>query len=94
MAACVFYVLAAGIFGFSNTFVYISIAVILGQGAVLLLFKWSCPLTIIAKRYTDDRKDNFDIFIPETLARHNKTIFTTLFLIGLFLIVARALLED
>jgi hypothetical protein len=28
-----------------------------------------CPLTGIAARYTDDRRDNFDIYLPPWLAR-------------------------
>jgi polyferredoxin len=46
---------------------------------------WRCPLTAIAARYTDDRRDNFDIYLPEWLARHNKTIFGTWFVLGLLL---------
>jgi uncharacterized membrane protein YeiH len=42
-----------------------------------------CPLTGIAERYTDDRRDNFDIYLPEWLARHNKLIFGVLYLAGM-----------
>jgi hypothetical protein len=52
------------------------------EAAVLLVNRWSCPLTGIAARYTDDRRDNFDIYLPQWLARHNKTIFTPLYLLG------------
>ena len=40
---------------------------------------WRCPLTDVAARYTADRRDNFDIFLPELLARHDKLIFGSLF---------------
>lgn len=50
---------------------------------VLLLNRWRCPLTDVAARYTDDRRDNFDIHLPLWLARNNKTIFGGLFAIGL-----------
>jgi hypothetical protein len=33
----------------------------------------------VAARYTDDRRDNFDIYLPLWLARHNKLIFGWLF---------------
>jgi len=33
-------------------------------------------------RYTDDRSDNFDIFLPLWLARNNKLIFGLLFISG------------
>ena len=49
---------------------------------VLALNRWQCPLTTVAARYTDDRRDNFDIYLPEWLARHNKLIFGSLFVVG------------
>lgn len=50
---------------------------------VLVTNGMRCPLTTIAERYTDDRRANFDIWLPEWLARHNKSIFGTMFVIGL-----------
>ena len=38
-----------------------------------------CPLTDMAARYTADRADNFDIYLPLWLARWNKVIFGTLY---------------
>ncbi len=46
---------------------------------ILLFNGMRCPLTGIAARYTADRADNFDIFLPAWLARHNKLIFGTVF---------------
>src|SRR4249920_304757 len=31
---------------------------------VLLLNRWRCPLTSVAARYTNERRDNFDIYLP------------------------------
>lgn len=54
---------------------------------ILLANRFSCPLTGMAARYTNDRSDNFDIFLPAWLARHNKLIFGSLFAAGeLFLL--------
>jgi len=50
--------------------------------AVLAFNHGRCPLTDLARRYTEDRADNFDIYLPLWLARRNKTIFGTLFLLG------------
>ena len=50
--------------------------------AVLALNSMRCPLTAVAARYTSDRKANFDIYIPELVARYNKEIFGTLLLGG------------
>lgn len=56
--------------------------VILIECGVLLANGWKCPLTDLAEKYTADRSPNFDIYMPNWLARHNKTIFGALFLIN------------
>jgi len=48
---------------------------------ILLLNKWTCPLSPIARKYTDSPKDNFDIYIPNWLAKHNKLVYSILFLL-------------
>jgi hypothetical protein len=59
-----------------------------GEVVVLVFNRMRCPLTALAGRYTQDRADNFDIFLPLWLARHNKLIFGALFLLGeLFLLL-------
>jgi hypothetical protein len=50
---------------------------------VLLVNRMRCPLTGVAARYTADRRDNFDIYLPLWLARYNKHIFGSLFVAGL-----------
>jgi hypothetical protein len=66
-------------------------AVVLGEVVVLWLNRWSCPLTAVAARYTDDRSANFDIYLPEWLARYNKQIFGPLYILGVAYAVARYL---
>lgn len=58
------------------------VGLVLAEVLVLLVNGWRCPLTDVAARYTDDRLDNFDIYLPLWLARHNKTIFGALFVGG------------
>jgi hypothetical protein len=58
------------------------VALVAIEVAVLLLNRMSCPLTAIAAKFTDDRRDNFDIYLPEWLAKHNKLIFGSLYLAG------------
>lgn len=60
----------------------ILIAVVMVEVLVLLANRFRCPLTGVAARYTEDRRDNFDIYLPLWLARHNKTIFGGLFAAG------------
>ena len=59
------------------------IGVLLVESLLLLMNDWRCPLTDIAARYTSERRDNFDIYLPEWLARHNKAIFGELYLLGI-----------
>lgn len=83
----IFYVLYSGITGQVTTLTWISIAIIIGEGLTLLIFKMFCPLTILARRYSDSEKENFDIFLPNWLAKYNKLIFTIIFLIGVVLVL-------
>jgi len=46
---------------------------------VIALNDGRCPLTGVAARYTTDRRDNFDIYLPEWLARNNKRIFGAMY---------------
>lgn len=66
-------------------------ALVLGEVVVLWLNRWSCPLTAVATRYTDDSSANFDIYLPEWLARYNKQIFGPLYVAGLAYAVVRYL---
>lgn len=50
---------------------------------ILLANDWRCPLTRVAARYTDDRRDNFDIYLPTWVARYNKEIFGSLYVAGI-----------
>jgi hypothetical protein len=60
-------------------------AIVCCELVVLLLNSWSCPLTAVAARYTADRNANFDIYLPEWLARNNKSIFGGLYVAGVVL---------
>ncbi len=57
--------------------------IVLVEVVVLAFNDMRCPLTAIAARYTSDRRPNFDIYLPEWLARYNKEIFGPLFGLGL-----------
>jgi hypothetical protein len=83
----IFYILYSGITNSITVYTWIGIGLILGEGIVLLIFKMFCPLSVLARRYSDSTKDNFDIFLPNWLARHNKVIFTTIFLCGVALVL-------
>lgn len=60
--------------------------------AVLAANRMRCPLTDIAGRYTTDRQDNFDIYLPLWLARHNKEVFGGLYVAGIVHALAASIL--
>jgi hypothetical protein len=68
---------------------WILIAIVSAEVLVLGANRMRCPLTDVAARYTDDRRDNFDIYLPLWLARYNKIIFGSLFAAGLVMALAR-----
>lgn len=65
------------------------IAIVFVEVFIILFNRWRCPLTDVAARYTDDRQDNFDIYLPLWLARYNKQIFGSLFFAGILYTLAR-----
>jgi hypothetical protein len=62
-----------------DKWVWIGVALIVLEGVVLMTFNKMCPITVVARRYSDSTKDNFDIYLPNWLAKYNKLIYTTLF---------------
>ena len=85
----IFYILYCGVYGDITIWTWIGIGLIIGEGIVLLIFRMFCPLTVLARRYSDSQRDNFDIFLPNWLAKYNKLVFTSLFVIGLILVLVR-----
>lgn len=53
--------------------------IVMVEVAVLAVNRMRCPLTGVAARYTDDRRANFDIYLPLWLARYNKHVFGPLY---------------
>jgi hypothetical protein len=68
-------------------------ALVLVECAVLAVNRGRCPLTDLAGHYTEERTDNFDIYLPLWLARHNKMIFGTLFAVGELFVLGRWLIS-
>ena len=59
--------------------VLLLVGLVLVEVGVLSVNAWRCPLTPIAARFTEDRRPNFDIYLPEWLAKYNKHIFGPLY---------------
>ena len=66
---------------------WVLIGIVAVECLILVANGMKCPLTPIAARYTDDRADNFDIYLPVWVARYNKQIFGTLYLLGIIYVV-------
>lgn len=67
---------------------------VLVECGVLAMNRGRCPLTDLASRYTEERADNFDIYLPLWMARYNKLIFGMLFAVGELFVLGSWLLPQ
>ena len=81
MAACIVTLPVVGVLRRFRWAAILSGIVLLECG-VVAVNGGRCPLTDWAARFTNDRADNFDIYLPNWLAQHNKLIFGLLFVAG------------
>ena len=81
----IFYLLYAVVTARIDKWVWICLGLIGLETLILLMFKMMCPLTVIARKYSDSAKDNFDIYLPEWLARYNKLIYSII--VGIILVI-------
>lgn len=68
-------------------------ALIVGECAVLAANQGRCPMSDWAARFTEDRSANFDIFLPDWLARNNKAIFGALFAVNELVVLWRWMVQ-
>lgn len=87
----IFYMLYAVLIDRLDKWLWIGYALFILEGITLLYFKFFCPLTLIARKYSDSPKDNFDIYLPNWLARYNKLIYTSILGIIVILTIYRLL---
>jgi hypothetical protein len=81
-ASCVLLILVATARGRPDL-AAVLIGIVAIESLVLVVNGWRCPLTDVAARYTEDRRPNFDIYLPTWLAQYNKEIFGTLYVVGI-----------
>ncbi len=89
MVGAIFYIIYSGWSGQISSLTYVALIVIGLEVVVLLANNWVCPMTPVARRYSNNEKHNFDIYLPEWLAKYNKEIFGTLLALGVGLVVWR-----
>lgn len=87
----IFYMLYAVITNRLDKWLWIGYGLFVLEGLILLMFKFFCPLTVLARKYTDSSKDNFDIFLPNWLARYTKLIYTSILVVIIIITVCRLL---
>jgi len=75
-----------------DIWLWVCYGIILLEGLTLLIFKLYCPLTLWARKYSDSDKENFDIYLPNWLAKYNKQIYTSI-VAGITVIVIIRLLH-
>ena len=87
LVTCIVAIPIAAHFGQFRTAAILS-GVVLAECLVLAVNRCRCPLTNLAAPYTEERADNFDIYLPLRLAKYNKIIFGSLFVAAeIFLLV-------
>ena len=87
----IFYLFFAVLYNKIDKWIWIGFSLISLEGIVLVYFKNKCPLTLVARKYSDSIKDNFDIYLPEWLARYNKLIYVSFLAVIVLLLIYRLL---
>ncbi len=89
----IFYLLYAVVINRINKWVWVCITLIALEGVILLAFKNLCPVTLLARKYSASKKENFDIYLPNWLAKYNKQIYSLIVLIALLILFVRFLVQ-
>ncbi len=87
----IFYMLYAVTMNEIGTLYWICLGLILLEGLTLLVFRMFCPLTLMARKFSDSGKHNFDIYLPEWLAKYTKLIYTSLVVLSIVIMLFRLL---
>lgn len=85
----IFYFLYAVIVNKIDIWVWTCLGLIILEGLVLLVFNKMCPITLVARKYSDLTDHNFDIYLPEWLAKYNKLIYTTIVIFAVIILIFR-----
>jgi hypothetical protein len=91
LSVCVVYVLFSGVADRVTSWTYVAILLLLVESIVLVAFRWTCPLTLLAERQGAVRGEVADIFLPKWFADRIFPICGTLFGIAVILVAWRAL---
>ena len=87
----IFYMLYAAIANKLDPWLWVGYGLVFLEGLILLAFKSHCPLNLLARKYSNSKKDNFDIYLPSWLAKYTKLIYTTIFAIAFMIAIYQIL---
>lgn len=87
----IFYMLYAALANKLDIWLWIGYGFVFLEGAILLTFKFVCPLTLIARKYSNLTQDNFAIYLPNWLSRYTFSIYTTICAIVLIITIYQIL---
>ncbi len=68
-------------------------AIVVFECGLLAANRGQCPLTSWATPFTENRAASCDIYLPDWLARNNKAIFGTLFVVNELIVLWRWLIR-
>ena len=88
MVTCLFYILYCAITMTYNWTLLVALSAILIEGLALILNRFQCPLTSLARKYGDDKGTVADIFLPAWYARNTFKFAAVLFTMELILLDA------
>ena len=74
----IFYMLYAAIANKIDIWLWIGYGLIMLEGIALLTFKLQCPLTLMARKYSNSTEDNFAIYLPNWLSKYTMLIYTSI----------------
>jgi hypothetical protein len=87
----IFYMLYAAIVNKLDRWLWMGYGFVFLEGLILLIFNSHCPLNLLARKYSNSTKDNFDIYLPSWLAKYTKLIYTTIFAIAFIITLYQVL---
>lgn len=89
MAVSNFLAFYFALIGRFDAWFWVPCLLIVSEISIILFNNWRCPITPIAEKYTDDRKSNFDIYLPEWLAKYNVKIFSGIIILELLILAVK-----
>ena len=89
LSTCVLYALFSGVADRIDGWTWGAVGLVLVESVVLVAFRWTCPLTLLAERLGARRGSVTDIFLPKWFADRIFPICGTTYVIALVLICIR-----